>query len=147
MKVKILSRNVRGVNDLEKRKVIRNFIRSQRVDLVCLQETKIQGMNKAWVHSIGVGRFLDWKALDAEGFASSCCSGIKEDYLWWSPSLAAILFLVCSVWWRMISYGCLLVCTVLLKRDIKKSSGETLLGRAQFDQRFVEWALVLRRGF
>ena len=23
-------------------------------------------MNKALVHSIGVGRFLDWKALDAE---------------------------------------------------------------------------------
>ena len=69
MKVKILSWNVRGVNDPEKRKVIRNFIRTQRVDLVCLQETKIQGMNKAYVHSIGVGRFLDWKALDAEGTA------------------------------------------------------------------------------
>ena len=41
MKVKILSWNVRGVNDLEKRKVIRNFIRTQRVDLVCLLETKI----------------------------------------------------------------------------------------------------------
>ena len=53
MKVKILSWNVREVNDLEKRKVIRNFIRSQRVDLVCLQETKLQGMNKALVHSIG----------------------------------------------------------------------------------------------
>ena len=26
-------------------------------------------MNKAFVHSIGVGRFLDWKALDAEGTA------------------------------------------------------------------------------
>ena len=41
MKVKILSWNVRGVNDLEKWKVIRNFIRTQRVDLVCLLETKI----------------------------------------------------------------------------------------------------------
>ena len=59
MKVKIISWNVRGVNDLEKRKVIGNFIRAQRVDLVCLQETKIQGMNKALVHNIGVGRFLD----------------------------------------------------------------------------------------
>ena len=41
MKVKIISWNVKGVNDPEKRKVIRNFIRAQRVDLVCLQETKI----------------------------------------------------------------------------------------------------------
>ena len=54
---------------LKKRKVVRNFISSQRVDLVCLQETKIQGMNKALVHSIGVGRFLDWKSLDAKGTA------------------------------------------------------------------------------
>ena len=67
MKVKILSWNVRGVNDPEKRKVVKNFIRSQRVDFVCLQETKIQGMNKALVHSIIVGRLLDWKSLDAEG--------------------------------------------------------------------------------
>ena len=55
------------MNDLENRKVIRNFIRTQRVDLVCLQETKIQEMNKTLVHSIGVGMFLDWKALDVEG--------------------------------------------------------------------------------
>ena len=37
---------------------------------------------------------------------ASCCSGIKEDYLWWCPSLVAILFLACSVWWRMIFSGC-----------------------------------------
>ena len=36
MKVKIMSWNVRGVNDPDRRKVIRNFIRYQRVDLVCL---------------------------------------------------------------------------------------------------------------
>ena len=29
----------------EKRKVIKQFIRDQRVDLVCLQETKVQNMN------------------------------------------------------------------------------------------------------
>ena len=36
MKIKILFRNVRGVNDPDKRKVIKNFIRTHRVDLVCL---------------------------------------------------------------------------------------------------------------
>ena len=41
MKLKLLSRNVRGANNLDKRKVISNFVRSQRVDLVCVQETKI----------------------------------------------------------------------------------------------------------
>ena len=41
MKIKILSWNVRGVDDRNKMKVIKALIRSQRVDLVCLQETKI----------------------------------------------------------------------------------------------------------
>ena len=69
MKLKILSWNVRGVNDLDKRKVIRNFIRTHRVDLVCLQETKVQEMNNEMVRSLGVGRFLNWTALNAEGSA------------------------------------------------------------------------------
>ena len=38
MKIKILSWNVRGANDRAKRKVIKALIRSQRADLVCLQE-------------------------------------------------------------------------------------------------------------
>ena len=31
------------------------------------KETKIQSMNKGIVRSLGVGRFLDWGAVDAEG--------------------------------------------------------------------------------
>ena len=69
MKLKIMTVNVRGVNDPDRRKIIRNFIRYQRVDLVCLQETKIQEMNAAMAHSLGVGRLTDWRALNAEGFA------------------------------------------------------------------------------
>ena len=41
MKLKILSWNDRGANDREKRKVIKAFLNSQRVELVLLQETKI----------------------------------------------------------------------------------------------------------
>ena len=69
MKIKILSWNVRGVNDSDKRKVIKNLIRTNRVDLVCLQETKVQDMNIEMVRSLGVGRFLNWIALNAEGSA------------------------------------------------------------------------------
>ena len=57
------------MNDLEKRKVIRNFIRTHMVDLVSLQETKVQEMNKALACSIGVDRFLDCKALNAKRIA------------------------------------------------------------------------------
>ena len=69
MKIKILSWNVRGVNDSDKRKVIKNLIRTNKVDLVCLQETKVQEMNLDMVRSLGVGRFLDWIAMNAEGSA------------------------------------------------------------------------------
>ena len=69
MKVKLFSWNVRGANNPNKRNVIRNFIRSQRVDLVCLQETKIQELTPAVVRSLGVGRLFEWKAVEAEGSA------------------------------------------------------------------------------
>ena len=69
MKIKILSWNVRGANDRAKRKVIKALIRSQRADLVCLQETKIQDMSREIVHSLGVGRFLGWGAMSARGAA------------------------------------------------------------------------------
>ena len=45
MKLKILSWNVRGANDINKRKIIKALIRSQRMDLVCFQETKIQDIS------------------------------------------------------------------------------------------------------
>ena len=59
MKIKILSWNVRGANDPDKRRVIKNFLRTHRVDLVCLQETKVQEMNNVMVRSLRVGRFLN----------------------------------------------------------------------------------------
>ena len=52
MRIKILSWNVRGVNDSDKRKVIKNLIRTNRVDLVYLQETKVQVMNIEMVRSL-----------------------------------------------------------------------------------------------
>ena len=64
-----MSWNVRGVNDPDRRKIIRNVIRYQRVNLVCLQETKIQNMTAAVARSVGVGINYDWRALNAEGTA------------------------------------------------------------------------------
>ena len=54
MKLKILSWNVRGINNLDKRKLIKAFIKSHRVDVVCIQETKIQNMDSSIVRSLGV---------------------------------------------------------------------------------------------
>ena len=58
MKLKILSWNARETNDRNKRKVVKALIRSQKVDVVCLPETKIQEMSQGVIHNLGVGRFL-----------------------------------------------------------------------------------------
>ena len=69
MNLKILSWNVRGVNDSSKMKLIKSVVRKQKVDLFCIQETKMQVMSKRVVRSLGPGRFLDWRALNAMGSA------------------------------------------------------------------------------
>ncbi|KAJ9695145.1 hypothetical protein PVL29_010576 [Vitis rotundifolia] len=69
MKLKILSWNVRGVNDKSKRKIIKDVVRKQRADLLCFQETKMQVMSEEVVRSLGLGRFMEWRALDAIGSA------------------------------------------------------------------------------
>ena len=67
MKIKILSWKVRGANDVNKRKVIKAFIKMQSVDVVCLQETKFKEVSIGMIKSLGVGRFLNWAALRTEG--------------------------------------------------------------------------------
>ena len=37
------------------------------MDVVCLQETKIQEMSQGVIHSLGVGRFLGWGVVNARG--------------------------------------------------------------------------------
>ena len=45
--------------------IIRAFIRAQKVDLVCFQETKLQEMSDGMVRSLGGGQ----RALNAQGAA------------------------------------------------------------------------------
>ncbi|RVX05984.1 hypothetical protein CK203_018664 [Vitis vinifera] len=61
--------NQDGANHCDKRKVIKALIKKNKVDLVCLQETKIQEMTRGIIRSTGVGRFLDWGTVDSRGSA------------------------------------------------------------------------------
>ena len=58
---------MREANDSVKRKVIKSVVRKQKVDLFCIQETKIQVLANRVVRSLGPERYLDWKALDSCG--------------------------------------------------------------------------------
>ena len=65
MKLKMVSWNVRGLNDSRKRLVVRNLLREWQCDVVCLQETKLVGIDRQLVCSIWGCLYVDWVALDA----------------------------------------------------------------------------------
>ena len=55
------------MSDKEKRLKIRNFLRSWRVDIVCLQETKLEWVTRGLVRSIWSCSYIDWLYLGSEG--------------------------------------------------------------------------------
>lgn len=43
--MRIVSMNIRGLGDREKRTVVRDLISKERVDFICIQETKLEFMD------------------------------------------------------------------------------------------------------
>ena len=56
-----------GANNGEKRNLIKALIKSQKADLICLQETKLKGVLNKLVQSLGAGRCMDWVAANVTG--------------------------------------------------------------------------------
>ena len=54
MNLKILSWNVRGLNDCRKRSIVKNLLREWKYDVICLQETKLTGLDRQMVVTCGV---------------------------------------------------------------------------------------------
>ena len=65
MSLRLLSWNVRGLNNPRKREVYKNLLKDWRCDVVCLQETKLSSLNSAIVRSLWGSPFIDWAVLDA----------------------------------------------------------------------------------
>ncbi|RVX07793.1 hypothetical protein CK203_021807 [Vitis vinifera] len=96
-----------GSEQSTKRKVIKSVIRKQKVDLFCIQETKIQVMSDRVVSSLGLGRFLDWKALDAFGSVGGiliCWDKRALDLLEWEED--SFPYPADSGMWIMGWFGC-----------------------------------------
>ena len=64
MSLRLLSWNVRGLNNPQKREVCKNLLKEWKCD-VCYQETKLSSLNSSIVRSLWGSSFLDWVALDA----------------------------------------------------------------------------------
>ena len=66
MKLKMVSWNVRELNDSQKCLVLQNLLREWKCDVVCLYETKLVSMDRQMVCSLWNCPFVDWVALDAD---------------------------------------------------------------------------------
>jgi hypothetical protein len=69
MKLKIISWNVRGLNNPQKRESVRYWLRSWKCDVVCLQETKLAEVDLQVVRSLWDNSFIGWEFLPAVGSA------------------------------------------------------------------------------
>jgi len=67
MKIKLISWNVRGLNEQGKRRVVQNLLQYWKADIVCLQETKLEGDVQDLVKQIWAGRWIKYACLEASG--------------------------------------------------------------------------------
>jgi exonuclease III len=67
MNTKILTWNVRGLHDRDKRLRIKNLLKEWHVDVVCLQETKMEVITGQFVRSLWRCQYVDWMFLGSNG--------------------------------------------------------------------------------
>ena len=65
MNLRFISWNVRGLNNPQKREVVKHLLCEWRCDIVCLQETKVACIDFQMVRSLWGIQHVDWVALDA----------------------------------------------------------------------------------
>jgi hypothetical protein len=67
MKHKILTWNVRGLNEEKKRLKVRRLLSQWKVDIVCLQETKLELITQGLVQSIWRCPYVEWSYVASKG--------------------------------------------------------------------------------
>ena len=70
MQLKIITWNVRGLNDLNKRLRVRHLLRNWKADIICLQEKKLDLITKGLVRNIWGIQHVDWLYLGSMGASS-----------------------------------------------------------------------------
>ena len=67
MNLRIASWNVRGLNEQDKRLWVRNLILNWKADIVYLQETKLELINRGVICSLWGAQHVDWLYLGSVG--------------------------------------------------------------------------------
>jgi len=99
MKLRMVSWNVRGLNDARKRLVVRNLLQEWNCDVVCLQETKLASMDRQLICSLWSCPYIDWVALDANQTAGGVLM------MWDRRALEKLEVLVGGRVWGMVLFG------------------------------------------
>ena len=107
----MMSWNVRGLNDSRKRLVVRNLLLEWNFGVVCLQETKLAGMDRQLICSLWSCPYVDWVALDADQTAGGVLM------MWDRRALEKLEIMVCqffgSVRWQGLEDGFIWACSVV----------------------------------
>lgn len=67
MKFKLVSWNVRGLNDRVKRRLVNSMIWGWKTDIICLQETKLEGNVTELAKQVWGGRWVKQAYLESSG--------------------------------------------------------------------------------
>lgn len=78
---KIISWNVRGINDAGKRKILRGCLGRWNPIIVYLQETKMEILSDFTVKSLWKADGVEWKFLPSKGFAGGILLMWKRDWV------------------------------------------------------------------
>ena len=73
MTLRLLSWNIRGLNNPRKREVRKNFLnlKDWKSDIVYFQETKVFSIDVAFVRSLWGSPFIDWGCF-------GCCANLRR---------------------------------------------------------------------
>jgi exonuclease III len=67
VKPKILSWDVSGLNERDKRLRIRSLLRDWKANIVCLQETKLEFISSVVMHNLWGCQHVDWCYVGSRG--------------------------------------------------------------------------------
>ena len=76
--MKILCWNARSIRLPEKRKLLKEVLLKENIDIICLQETKKTDFTKRFLNTISV-KFNIWKWLPANGTAGGIMIGLNSN--------------------------------------------------------------------
>lgn len=77
--MKLITYNIRGLGGRVKKKEIKDMVRDQKPDMLCLQETKMEGVDRRMSSSLWEGDDFDWACKDVVGRSGGLLAIWKKD--------------------------------------------------------------------